>query len=168
MQTKSKKYHLHFLDRSSIVINNIRFIGCTLWTDINENANLKGRTDFKIIRVESYSNKKLHDACNSKKDNIKKLRLSTTIMRNWNKTERHFIDTELQLASKNKENAIILTHFAPTLNKTINKEYIQKIVYENGSTIHNYAKNFSGNDNLIESITSSMKDENILLMWVDF
>jgi len=56
MRLKAKELDIHFLENDAVIINNVRFLGCTLWTDFNRYSHTEiakswsEMSDFKYIR----------------------------------------------------------------------------------------------------------------------
>jgi len=97
--------NLHFLNRQSVVIDGVRILGCTLWTDlsnpINEMIAYKGMNDFGYIWVDgdlftTAQYRLEHDAC------------------------MYFIETEL--AKEFDGDTVIVTHHAPSF-KSITERF---------------------------------------------
>ena len=65
LKAQSEKTNIHLLENESIVINGVRFLGCTLWTDFNLFENFEDAmntaklymTDYKRIRISPQYNK---------------------------------------------------------------------------------------------------------------
>ncbi|WP_027330162.1 metallophosphoesterase [Marinimicrobium agarilyticum] len=101
---------VHFLENDSIVIDSVKFVGCTLWTDfsvLGESdramyvAN-RGINDFRLIRTRK-------DDRFTPEDAAEKFKESTAYLKK-------------ELSNSEPEQAVVITHFPPGL-KTHNKKY---------------------------------------------
>ncbi len=101
---------LHYLENDAIIINNVRFLGATLWTDFNltlpedQETTLRmselSLTDFRLIQYYQ-SRFKVKDAIKMHHDSVK------------------FIDTKLHEDFSGK--TVIITHHAPALQSVAPK-----------------------------------------------
>jgi predicted phosphodiesterase len=88
--------NVHFLQRNTIIINNIRFIGCTLWSLPKPNGQtLNDMTHIKYMSLATYK---------------------TLFM-----TDLKFLETELNNNNNNMRN-IVITHHLPSY-QLISKQY---------------------------------------------
>ncbi|MEH6387427.1 MAG: metallophosphoesterase [Pseudomonas profundi] len=103
--------HVHVLDCDEVIINNVRFLGATMWTDFASTgsrakatmAALAGMSDFKTIRTERYRKITPHD-----------LVLRAERARRW-------LETKLRKPFGGK--TVIITHHAPTLRSIQGSPY---------------------------------------------
>ena len=95
----------HLLDKDSFIYNNVRFIGCTLWTDFDDRRcevyALHGMADYKHIRkVGQYFDIKLVN--------------TEDILREYYKC-RDYLDSALQRHKGSKdEHCVVVTHHGPS------------------------------------------------------
>lgn len=92
--------NVHFLQRSSVVIDDLRIIGTTLWSNIPKHFEKSAEntmTDF----IKIYSD-----------DDV---RLKASKVRAMHKRDVAFIKSEIQEAIVNEQRCVILTHHAPSL-----------------------------------------------------
>lgn len=97
----SSRPKFHFLENESIVLGDIRFFGCTLWTDINCDKSTKRLlkmyiNDFRCINGINIPN----------------------ILEKHSESKKIMLDT----LNNSQEKVIIITHFLPSY-KSIHKDY---------------------------------------------
>lgn len=109
LKEKAKELDIHFLQNESIVINDVKFIGATLWT----NFKLFGNQSLSMIVAKQAMNdyNKIKVAMQHK--------LSPEIVLNQHNMSVDFINNELQSSGKK----FVITHHAPC-SKSINVRYI--------------------------------------------
>lgn len=111
MQAFCKQHHrLHYLENNEVIIDNVRFLGATLWTDFNliepeskQTAIRMGElslTDFRLIKFHDYR-LTVQDAINMHQHTVK------------------FLDTKLDEGFTGK--TVIITHHAPSLKSVAPK-----------------------------------------------
>jgi hypothetical protein len=100
--------NLHFLENDSVVIDNVRFLGCTLWTGLNNDdwavkqyVGLR-MNDFKIIRV----GKETHNRRG-------KVWFTPELSVVLHKQSLDFLKKELE---SSKEKTVVVTHHSPIIN----------------------------------------------------
>ncbi|WP_341939655.1 metallophosphoesterase [Marinimicrobium sp. C2-29] len=101
---------IHFLENESIVIDSVKFVGCTLWTDFSilgesERSMFvadRGINDFRLIST------KQNDRF-TPKDSANRFRRSVSYL-------------EAELSKSDAEKTVVVSHFPPGL-KTHNKNY---------------------------------------------
>lgn len=103
LKTECKKFHnVHFMENDTFKLDDVTFIGGTLWTDCNKSDPLTLRVidssmnDFRIIRVEQ--------------DEFRRLRPADTIVRHYKTLDyiRHVT------VEKSDEKFFIIGHHAPS------------------------------------------------------
>ena len=105
MKEKSKGTNIHVLENRSILIDSIRFLGCTLWTDFRllnkldvSIASAKMQmTDYRKIRVSP---------------EYMKIQPSFTVV--WHKQSKNWLKNEIE--KYKGENIVVVTHHAPSIN----------------------------------------------------
>jgi hypothetical protein len=115
--------NLHFLENDSVVIDNIRILGCTLWTDMNnDDFAVKAQVglcmnDYKIIRVgkETYNKRG-------------KIALSPSMTVVLHKESLDFLNKELESSN---QKTLVVTHHSPIINGVNSERY--------GTSMINYA-----------------------------
>lgn len=99
--------NVHYLNRKTIKIGNVRFIGATLWTDMNNGDPMVIMTaqeqmnDYRRIRTGTLA-----------EPYRRKIRPVDTL--GLNIDHRHFIKTELEKARENGEKVVVMTHHSPS------------------------------------------------------
>lgn len=99
----------HFLKNKSIVINDVRIIGSTLWSHIPKTH----MSDITLL-VNDYKSIHLNESQYIKPFNTNE----------WHKSSIAFISSELKLACESKQHAIVLTHHAPLFHGTSDPMYV--------------------------------------------
>ena len=90
--------NLHFLNKETVVIDGVRFIGCTLWTELPPHQVVSDMNDFDMISVP---------------DEVMEKRAFT--IPDWrieHEACRYFLDTEL--AKDFDGETVVVTHHAPS------------------------------------------------------
>lgn len=95
--------NLHILENECIVIDNVKFIGGTMWTDLN---NYDPITAFQAHRLLNDFNQITYDGSRFTSDT-------------WLMLHRNFLDV---LSSEVTDNCVIITHHSPTF-ATIHENY---------------------------------------------
>lgn len=141
--------NIHVLENESIIIDNIKFIGCTLWTDLNKNDPItemtlkNGMSDYKVITYDGVIYRKLNprDTYNAHMESVR------------------YINKEL----KNYEgDVIIVTHHAPSFI-SIDEDF-KDDHYMNGgycSSLENIMYNYSNIKCWFHGHLHKFKDYNI-------
>lgn len=100
---KENGYHnVHYLNMDSVVIEDVAFVGATLWTDINKGDPLSkiqvenGLNDYRVIRAAGY----------------RKLRGNDTIIKHI--THKNFIFEEIARLRSQVRRTVVLSHHAPS------------------------------------------------------
>lgn len=118
-----------FLNDSSVEFNNIKFIGCTLWTD------LKKGDPSTMVKAAALNND-YREIAKGPGMGASKLTYNDTIAAHKNSLK--FIDQELKHTNKK---TIVITHHAPSL-KSIDVEKYSKSSY--GDITYMYASDLDG------------------------
>jgi len=111
--------NVHFLEKETKVINDVTFIGCTLWTDMNKNDPLTLHAindlmnDFKIIRNDQ--------------QNFSKFRPVQAVAEH--RKSLQYIQHVVQ--GKNQEKFVVVTHMAPT-KLSIHPRYKDQMLMNGG------------------------------------
>ena len=127
----SRFSNIHFLNKSSVVIDDVHFIGCTLWTNCNHQDPLsledirRRMNDFKMIHIA--------------KDGYRRLLPIDTVHEHM-KMQNFIVD---ELAKQMGRCAVVCTHHAPSF-RSIHSRYSQMSMMNDGA----YASDL---DQLIES-----------------
>lgn len=112
--------NIHFLENSSFAIDNVIFVGGTLWTDCNKQDGLtlwslpKRMNDFKIIKNDQHSYRKL-----TAEDTVKR-----------HKKTLEYIETVVSNAPPDKK-LVVVGHHAPSI-KSIHPRYLEDSVMNGG------------------------------------
>jgi predicted phosphohydrolase len=117
-----RKQYLTFLDRNSYLIGNVRIIGATLWSDLDidpivEEDLVEHITDFSTIYLLEDANA-IHASVSSACRNIR-----PDDMRQMFQEDLAYIIDQVELAAKQNEKVIILTHHPPSFQGTSPEEY---------------------------------------------
>lgn len=108
VESLTRNTNVHFLDSDSVIINDVMFIGATLWTDFMLFGTAKHHLAISnaSFNMTDYAEIRLPD-----KPFSPKLTVRDTML--WHKLEKQFIEEALMMpASKNK---VVVTHHAPSL-----------------------------------------------------
>jgi len=109
--------NFYFLNDEKVVIDGVRFLGSTLWTDMNNDDSIVKQfcqvrmNDYKIISVgeESYSKRKTN-----------KTFLSPSMTVCLHKQSMAFLEKELEAST---EQTVVITHHSPTINGVNSERY---------------------------------------------
>jgi len=113
----SKKDNITFLDKTSVLVDGVRVLGTTLWSNIPEKWKRDvylGLNDYRCINVENQETKE-ND------------RLSVEQSVAWFQDELGWLKEQILLArekqGKEKEKVVIFTHHAPSMKRTSDPRY---------------------------------------------
>jgi len=126
LRSKAKEFGIHLLEKDSIVIDNVRFLGTTLWTDCNDFSATEVEkaqvsiTDYSVISI----NKWLADNNNKLEEQLKLLTITGTEINKHelftpliayllHKSSLKWLESELLKSYEGK--TVIVTHHAPSL-----------------------------------------------------
>jgi len=133
MQTKAKELKIHLLDQDEVIIDGVRFLGCTLWTDLNK---YKPETvaeiwqymnDYKYISCKGWWQNKQNKAQALWLMNLETeygfdpIYFSPTVAYLLHKMCLHWLDNKLKQNFCGK--TVVVTHHAPTMHGTDDYAY---------------------------------------------
>lgn len=99
LQEAAAKTNVHFLERQAVVIGGVRFLGCTLWTELGGEDN--DRIDDLVYAVNDFRKIKYHgDPLESRQYML------------MHRDARRWLSKELELAFDGP--TVVVTHHAPT------------------------------------------------------
>ena len=103
--------NVFFLDRKVAVINGIRIVGATLWSHIN---------DSQVPDIEAHVSdyKRIHMRAKSKSPFVATRLLRTHDAMAWHRYDLQFLEEQVDIAERNREEMVIITHHAPSFNGT--------------------------------------------------
>ncbi|MCL7421772.1 MAG: metallophosphoesterase [Methylobacter sp.] len=148
LRLKARELNIHYLENDSAIINGVRFLGCTLWTDFDnysaEEVNHAWVTmnDYKYIYCRPWwSNKQ------NREDALQLMQpdslygfdpeyFSPTVAYLLHKQSLAWL--QQQLDQPYDEKTVVVTHHAPTLRSTTNAAYgsdLEKFLKINSSKI---------------------------------
>jgi Icc-related predicted phosphoesterase len=107
----AKENKIAFLDNQMVTIDDVNFLGCTLWTDFNKKDPIciesarRFMNDYQLIKfdsgaVDTYS---MGHTNFSPEDSYKEHEISL-----------RFLEEKLKLSQENKQSAVVITHMAPS------------------------------------------------------
>jgi Icc-related predicted phosphoesterase len=115
MRATADAHGVHFLENDSVIINGVRFLGATLWTDFEffqfENFSYsmrcaeKGINDYQLIEVDAGAgaeSKSVHP------------RLTAKMTLERHQASRHWLEREL--ADGDRDKTVVITHHLPHSN----------------------------------------------------
>lgn len=91
--------NVHFLERGRVVIGDLAFLGCTLWSDVTGVENLveRGMSDYHVICAEG-------PARRARAEDVKA----------WHARDRAWLTAELSACREEGRGAVVVTHHLPT------------------------------------------------------
>jgi len=124
LRTKAKELGIHLLENESVVIDNVRFLGTTLWTNFNDfsvaevEKAQRSITDYRVISCKKWfadKNNKLADRLKllPVTDKNKHELFTPLIAYLLNKTALKWLESQLLTPYSGK--TVIVTHHAPSL-----------------------------------------------------
>ncbi len=98
--------NVHILENEALTIEDVRFLGCTLWSDFRLLNNLnvaviaaqEMMNDYKLIRLNPI---------------YRKIQPSDTAI--WHGKSRSWLEKELQKGKKEEKKTVVITHHAPSI-----------------------------------------------------
>jgi len=137
LKLKAREYDIHLLDNDSVIIDGVRFLGATLWTDFNGFSDIavteaiKTINDYRYIKCSDWwsgkNNKQqamqLMDSISTK--NYKEEMFSPAVAYLLHKKALAWLDCELNKEHDGK--TVVISHHAPTINTTTNHSYGSKL-----------------------------------------
>jgi predicted phosphodiesterase len=107
---------IHFLDRDSIVIDGIKFIGCTLWSEVKDSIIAMLINDYHAIKVPIF---------NSSGHLVTKIKLTIPMSNMWHERDLKYLTDEIGNSS---EPVVVLTHHAPITDQEIHPPEFRNLV----------------------------------------
>jgi len=110
----NERDNLIFMDKTSLLVDGVRILGTTLWSDIiPEHANSISRSinDYHMIYVEEAPG------------STKMKKLTTDQSQQWFNEEKQWLQEQIAEARKNGEKVLVLTHHAPSRRGTSAPEF---------------------------------------------
>jgi len=137
LKLKAKELDIHLLDNDSVVIDDVRFLGTTLWTDFNDFSNIAvseamaTMNDYRYIKCKDWwrdkNNKQqamqLMDSISTK--NYNEEMFSPAVAYLLHKKALAWLDCELHKEHDGK--TVVITHHSPTMKTTTNHAYGSKL-----------------------------------------
>lgn len=118
LRAECKKEGIHFLQNNSVIIKNVKFIGCTLWTDYMLDNDIHSKlVAYQLMNDFLY-------IYSTKSKNKTKLILPEDIINEFN-ISKEFLNKELNSDFSGKK--IVVTHHLPS-SKSISKKYINSVL----------------------------------------
>lgn len=100
-----QKPSCEFLDNSCVVVDDVKLIGCTLWTHVDPG-------DISFISEHMNDYKKIKKAV-WRKDNVIKKPITVFDTNDWNLMCKYYLEEELHDSAENSISNIVLTHHVP-------------------------------------------------------
>eukprot|EP00475_Leptophrys_vorax_P037698 TRINITY_DN6532_c0_g2_i1.p1 TRINITY_DN6532_c0_g2~~TRINITY_DN6532_c0_g2_i1.p1 ORF type:complete len:317 (-),score=88.43 TRINITY_DN6532_c0_g2_i1:234-1070(-) len=156
----SQKPNLHFLDKKSIEIDGVRFIGTTLWSFVPQEHQLgvemrlnDYRASFVVYEPEKDDEKptflqsikslfkknedtKISEEKKTEKLPYRNMRVTDTVA--WHEDELAFIKSEVKIAKDKNQKAVVLTHHSPSMTGTSDPRF------EGQPTNHAFSSDLDG------------------------
>jgi len=113
--------NLHYLNNRSVVKDGVRIVGSLLWSQVPLSMERKvsmSMNDYWRSYMPN-DNADILKYCNAQPSKTSKTRLLTvkdTVQ--WHNTNVQFIENEIEIATRNKEKCLVLTHHAPHVKGT--------------------------------------------------
>eukprot|EP01027_Heterolobosea_sp_BB2_P016724 GEZU01023767.1.p1 GENE.GEZU01023767.1~~GEZU01023767.1.p1 ORF type:complete len:219 (-),score=29.90 GEZU01023767.1:177-833(-) len=107
---KSEK--LCFLDRTSVLYDGVRVLGCTLWSFVPEDRAQQvagSLNDYHLIKIVE--------------PDAPARRITVADTMKWHQEDVAWLKNEIAKAKQNQEKVVILTHHAPSVNGTSAPEF---------------------------------------------
>jgi len=148
LQAKAKELDIHFLENDSVIINGVRFLGCTLWTDFDcyspeeVNRAWPAMNDYKYIYCRAWwaNEKNREEALQLMQPDslfgFDPEYFSPTVAYILHKQSLEWL--QQQLDQQHDGPTVVVTHHAPTLRSTTNAAYgsdLTKFIKKNSSKI---------------------------------
>lgn len=110
---------IYYLNRESVEINGYLYVGCTLWSQINNHDLVKSR-------MNDYSNIKMY--VNAPKGMIK-VPIKPLNTNDWHQRDLAYVTEQLMKASERKQKVVVLSHHAPIDDEDIHPPNYRNKVY---------------------------------------
>jgi Icc-related predicted phosphoesterase len=101
----SKETNVHILENDALKIGNVRFIGCTLWSDFQLLNNL----DIAIISAQDMMNDYRLIRLSPK---YRRIKPSDTVI--WHRQSKFWLEEKLKTDSSESMKTVVITHHAPS------------------------------------------------------
>lgn len=88
--------NVHFLERQSVVLGDLAFLGCTLWSDVTR-VEERGMSDYHVICAEGPAR-----------------RVRAEDVKAWHARDRAWLTAELAACREEGRGAVVVTHHLPT------------------------------------------------------
>jgi len=152
LRSKAKELGIHLLENDSVVIDNVRFLGATLWTDFNDFSVAEVEkaqasiTDYSVIGIKNWH----ADINNTLAEKLKLLPVTNIsnhelftplIAYLLHKSSLKWLESQLLTPYDGK--TVIVTHHAPSLRSCGNK-----VNYSYASNLDDYINFYSGHIDL--------------------
>jgi Icc-related predicted phosphoesterase len=106
LKERSVGTNVHILENEALTIENVLFLGCTLWSDFRLLNNLnvavivaqEMMNDYKLIRLNPI---------------YRKIQPSDTAI--WHRKSRSWLEKELKKGKKEEKKTVVITHHAPSI-----------------------------------------------------
>ncbi len=106
LKERSVGTNVHILENEALTIEDVRFLGCTLWSDFRllNNLNIavivaqEMMNDYKLIRLNPI---------------YRKIQPSDTAI--WHRKSRSWLEKELKKGKKEEKKTVVITHHAPSI-----------------------------------------------------
>jgi len=111
-KTCEKHPNLVFMQKKSISLEGVRILGTTLWSFVPKEAET-------VVSMHLNDYKKIFTEMEDPDHKYKvpqKINITVSDTTNWHLEELAWIKSEIELAKKNNEKIIILTHHSPVVN----------------------------------------------------
>jgi len=114
--------NVQLLENDEVVIDNVRFLGCSLWTDLNGDDPLTAQAlsgmmnDYRLVKYCNPSNGAWH-------------RLTPSITRETHRQSRYWLEDELLV--KREMPTVVITHHAPSF-ASVHRDYVDEKLLNGG------------------------------------
>lgn len=134
MRAKAKDLRIHFLQNDEVIIDGVRFLGCTLWTDLNLLGNQPLAMVSALSDTKDYRNI----------DHTASVPLQPMHTLNEHKASLEFLTESLNIPFDGK--TVVVTHHAPSEQSCFPK-------FQHDATNYNYASNL---DRFVEAMAPEL------------
>lgn len=136
MRKKAAELNIQFLENNSFEWNNVRFLGCTLWTDFNQWSRhdvqlaLEKMSDYKKIAVSEWRNRsknqaKAEYALGKKYQKLQDPMLTPLITFLLHKESMKWLEQELEKPYSGK--TVVVTHHAPAIGAVMGSDHANMV-----------------------------------------
>ena len=114
--------NVQLMENDEVVIDNVRFLGCSLWTDLNRDDPLTSQAlsgmmnDYRVVKYRNPSNGAWH-------------RLTPNITRETHRQSRYWLEDELLV--KREMPTVVITHHAPSF-ASVHRDYTDEKLLNGG------------------------------------